>query len=181
MIHLFSQTDRPWIIGSFLLALIGAIVGPIVCPRFLLTYFAPFLVLLYYRRPLSNCLWSSLGCGLLIDLVSTHDRLGIHALAYCLATALLYRQKQHFFQDSLSTLPLMTLFFSFFSSLFSVVLINSVSQGFPLTGQWLAIDMLLMPVVDAIYAAVGFTLPAYFLRRRPTTRDNTITKFGVQQ
>ena len=170
------STDNFWVFLSFTLALIAAIVGPTLLSSIPLSYFAPFLVLLFYVRPESSCLWWSLGCGLFIDLVSANLRLGVHAIAYCLTTFLLYKQKQHFFQDRFSTLPLMTFLFSACSSLICRLLLELFTTGFALSLSWMVIDLLLLPVIDAFYGALLFSLPAYLLRRRPTMHDNTLSK-----
>lgn len=106
---------------------------------------------------LKNVLWTSLGVGLIIDLFSSSPLFGAHAFAYTLTTLLLYSQKKHFFPDSLSTIPILTYFFSLLSStllLMSTLLMVSL----PLTFSSFATDFVIFPFLDALYAFLVFTL-----------------------
>ena len=135
-------------------------------PQWKLTYFAPFLIICYYKKPLETCLWLSLLCGLIMDLLSSQRHLGIHSLNYCLTTALLYSQKQHFFEDSLSTIPIMTFLFAAVSTIIQIPLYTLFESGISLSSEWWINDLLIMPFVDALYGFVWFTLPAIFLPRK---------------
>lgn len=132
-----------------------------------LMFFAPFLVILYYKKPLVTCLWWSLLCGLIVDLLSIQDRLGIHAMNYCIITWFLYRQRRNFFADSASTLPIMTFFFSVFSTLVEVILIDIFGTRMHLTWEWAMTDLLILPLFDAGFAFCYFILPFILLGKRP--------------
>jgi rod shape-determining protein MreD len=142
---------------------------PVLFPHLALLYFAPFLILSFYSKNKLTALWLALICGLIIDLFSTHARLGLNALNYCIVTWFLYPQKYHFFEDSVTTLPIMTLLFSLFSTIIQVALFYLFDQRIALSWNWIKNDLLWLPIVDAIYAALGFSLLYILLPR--TTRS----------
>ncbi len=142
-----------------------------ILPAFLplphLTFFAPFLVIVYYKRSLLVSLWWSFFCGLLVDLLAASTPIGFYALTYCLTTALLYAQRRHFFADNLSTLPLLTFFFAILSTLFHLILMYVFEQPIKITPLWLMTDLILMPAGDAFYALVVFLLPSLLFGKAP--------------
>src|ERR1700738_3624225 len=96
----------------FLMALAAAFTFPILFPFLHMTYFGPCCILFIYQKPLTRCLWDVFACGLILDALSDHSHLGLHAAAYCIAAAILYPQRRHFFADAWTTLPLMTALFA---------------------------------------------------------------------
>jgi hypothetical protein len=135
---------------------------PLLFSSLHLLFFAPFLVLCFYRYPLPYCLWWALICGFIIDLLSSHMRLG----AYCFTSLCLYRYQLYFFEDRFSTLPVMTFFFSILSVLTHVCFSYFTGLPFTLSWSWLANDLLWMPIQNALYAIVAFTLPFELLARQ---------------
>ena len=132
-------------------------------PSLKLFFFVPFLIIVFYKKPLVSALWLSLFCGLFVDLVGDQQYLGLYSLNYCLCTLLLYPQKRHFFRDKVTTIPLMTFFFSVVSTLIQVFLVYSFEIGIPLSWKWVGTDLLAMPALDALYGYFFFTLPNVFL------------------
>lgn len=128
-------------------------------PTYNVMVFAPFLVTIYYFKAFSSCLWWSFAAGFVVDLLSSHTPLGLHAAVFCLATAYLYDKKQFFFVDNLSTFPLMTTFFSFLATL-----LLALMSGIPLSLDWVISDLVLMPLADALFAFVCYTLPFSWFR-----------------
>lgn len=128
-----------------------------------------------YKRPLLACLWLSIACGVIMDMLGAHTRIGFFAVTYWITTAILYRLKQQFFEDKLSTLPVMTFFFAIFSTIIQAILLNAMGVTLHLTGQWVVTDLLMYPLADALYALLWFAIPSYLLRRRPQSRDNTMS------
>lgn len=110
-----------------------------------------------------------------MDLLGAHTRIGCFAVTYWLTTAALYRLKRQFFEDKLSTLPVMTYFFALFSTIIQAILLNAMGVKLHLTGQWVVTDLLIYPLADALYALLWFAIPSYLLRRRPQSRDNTMS------
>lgn len=163
------------ILFLFLYFLFFALLLPPLLPMLHLLFFAPFLAYLFYQQEQIPCLWFSLLCGLCIDLLSSQTRLGTYALNYCLTTLILYRYKKHFFEDSLSTIPLMTGFFTFTSILIQIVLLYGLRLGFHvhLTWSWFKEDLLGTMIVNMLYAGISFTLPSLCFHKK-TPRRSTI-------
>lgn len=131
-------------------------------PSVKLYYFIPFLIRSFYLKPLNTALIYALFIGFLVDLLSAHSRFGLYATNYVITTYFLYGLKKNFFEDSLSTLPFMTFFFSFFSSILQYFLIILLgSQTIPLSLPFILVDFIFMPALDSLFAFTLFTLPSY--------------------
>jgi rod shape-determining protein MreD len=148
---------------AFLLALLFTLLGPIFFPKWHLFYFAPYIVISYYQCSRIAALWRSYMCGLILDLLSSAPFFGFSSLNYCLVSLALYSQKRNFFEDKLSTLPLMTFLFSLLSTLITLILSLFFGHHLRLTWQWPATDLLFMPLADALYASLLFSLPFHLL------------------
>lgn len=144
---------------SFSLALFFALFGTVFLPHVRLLAFSPFLALLYNRSSFTTSLWIASLCGLAIDLLSSEFRLGIYALNYSLTTLLLYKQKRHFFEDKPLALSLFTILISIVSTILQLLLISIFDRALPLSGKLLITDLIIMPIVDAIYAFLWFSCP----------------------
>lgn len=128
-------------------------------PSWKLSFFAPFLVLCFYRLAFIPCLWFSLFCGLIIDLHSAQHPFGLHALNFSLTTFFVYDKRQSFFANNWSTLPVLTGIFSFTSTGLQLLLFYILKFRFSFSWEWMLSDMLFMPFCDCIYAFICFTLP----------------------
>jgi len=149
-----------------LVTLFFVLCGPILLPSWRLIFFAPLLVIMYYKKPLVSCLWISCLCGLMLDLLSSQVHFGLYASCYTLTTALLYSQRYNFFADSISTLPLMTFFFSVLSTLIQWGMVYAFEQKSAFSLQWIATDLIYMPFMDASYAFILFVIPNLFFGKR---------------
>lgn len=152
-----KRLDLPFIIG-----LLATLFLP-----YTLFYFAPFLIMTIYQKPLKNCLWAALGAGVVIDLLASYHQFGLTALNYCLCTLILYPQKRHFFADRITTLPLMTYLFASLSLGIHFIFQQILEKPVPLAWQWVVTDMGLMPLFDALYALIIYTVPPLLMGQRP--------------
>ncbi len=143
----------------FSLALFIALFGTALFPHIKFTAFAPFLALLYNKKSFSSSLWISALCGLSLDLLSSERLLGLYALSYSLTTLLAFKQKRHFFEDKPLALSLFTLLISVISTLCQILLISIFDRSLPLSGKLFLTDIILMPMVDALYAFLWFSCP----------------------
>jgi hypothetical protein len=100
----------------------------------------------------------------MIDLFSADTPLGQYAKIYCLTTLFLYRHKFHFFEDRLSTLPLMTSAFTIISYLMQLAIFMIMSKPFALSWEWAFQDLALLPLQMALYSLLFFTFPLFLLR-----------------
>lgn len=144
---------------AFWLALCATLVGPIFFPRVHLFYFVPYLVICLYRHSRIALLWRACFCGVIIDLLSSGSLFGLTSINYCCVAFLLYGQTRNFFEDKLSTLPLMTFLFSILSTGFLAIGALFLQRGYPLSWTWVATDLIGMPGADALYALLVFSLP----------------------
>lgn len=161
--------DKKQLIPAFLLCLALFLTVPVIDPQLSLTFFAPFLIIAIYKKPLASCLWIAFICGVILDSLSSFSHFGIYTLDYCLTLFLLYPQKRNFFADNVSTLPIMTFFFSVISTLILAFLIYVVEIKNITSLPWVLTDLILMPTFDSLYAFLCFTLPSLFFgqtRRR---------------
>jgi rod shape-determining protein MreD len=145
---------------TFVFCLFLTLAIPSLFSQIRIFFFLPFLIIACYQKNLPSVLWFGFICGLILDLLSSSVRLGIHSLTFCITLMILYPQKRNFFADSISTLPIMTLLFSIISSLVMVILLYSLEINYMLSWHWLLTDLIIMPVADTVYAFCFFTLPA---------------------
>lgn len=153
------SAKRYRLVGSFFVSFLLLLFLPIFFPSIRLTYFAPYLVIVCYRHSLLVSLWHALLCGVVFDTISSTYFFGMTSLQYCLTLTILYGQTRHFFEDKISTLPLMSALFAFISTLFQGALFNFFGQGELFSWKWLGTDLLIMPFLDACYAYLVFSLP----------------------
>lgn len=144
----------------FIITLLLTLFLPSLFPHLRLMFFVPFIIATYYQQTFSACLWLSFLCGFIVDILSS-SFIGLHALNYCLVSGLLYPQRRHFFSDNLSTLPLMTFFFSFLSTLLEAILIHTFDASVSLSIKWVFADLIAMPALDGMYAFGCFIFPFY--------------------
>lgn len=137
-----------------------------VFPSLKLSFLAPLLIVIYYKTPLHIALIWSLACGILMDLLTGYRHIGIYAANYCLTTLILYPQKKHFFEDSVSTLPVITFFFAIISTLIQVVLLYFLETSFTITLKWVFTDLMIYPCIDALYTYFLFTLPGLVMPKK---------------
>lgn len=139
---------------AFFLSLLGILFIPPLFPSLQLVFFAPFLTILYYKKDLLGCLWGSLFCGLILDLLSAESRLGLYAINYMLVTMIIYRLKYNFFSDSVTTLPLLTFLFSLVSTILEIVMMIIFDYPLSLKGNWLIHSIFVTPMFSAMYSLI---------------------------
>lgn len=150
---------------AFLITLFITVLLPVWFPIWNVQLFPSFLVILMYKRGLLVCLWCACACGLLLDLMSSTSHLGLIATSYAAAVAVLHRQRYIFFSDRISTLPLMTFFFSMLATIFLVGASYLFESRFPLSWNWAFTDLIVMPAVDAFCGFVLFVVPSLVFGR----------------
>ncbi|KAF3361644.1 Uncharacterized protein PHSC3_001767 [Chlamydiales bacterium STE3] len=143
----------------FTIAFILTLFSPILFPHLKLLYFIPFIVRLFYVKTYATTLLFSCLCGLILDLFSAHVRFGIHAVSYSLSSALLYSQRRNFFEDSLSTLPGLTFLYSIVNSVIQLLFLIIFEKGVTISPEFVMIDLLLLPFLDALYAFIFVSIP----------------------
>lgn len=143
---------------SFCLAVAALFLQGIYLPSFALLAFAPWLAILILRASLPQTLWLSAIAGALLDLIS-EDPIGVHALNYTLVSLILYSHRRHLSWENPFHISLLTGFVSFLSTLLGLGLLFLFDRRAPFDGKWVWIDLIGMPIADAIYALVWFVAP----------------------
>lgn len=158
--------DRRTLVFAFLSALLLTLLLPTLLPKLRLTYFAPFLIMMLYRKPMTQTLWWAIGVGCLLDLLSGFPRMGWIALTYCCTLLTLDSIKPYFFIEKITTLPLMTWLFSLISTAILLVLLALFGQPVLLNWRLIATDFIVYPLVDACYGLLWFLLASSRRRQR---------------
>ncbi len=166
------KTRQIHLTKAFFIALAMLLLSSALFTNLSLAYFVPVIIITIYRYELVICLWLAMSCGLILDLLSSTWFFGMHSCTYVLTTALLYSSKKNLFEDSIITLPLFTAIYSSLATLILWFLVSFLDKSIPLSSIWILKDLLLMPLLDSIYAFICFTIPLVLLRsRRRQTRQ----------
>ena len=121
--------------------------------------FAPFLAFLLTKHEFSKALWLSAFAGLTIDLYTTALPLGAHTLLYTLTVSLLYFYRHLFFFDKKGALALLTALVSMTATLLEIFLFSFFNEEVRIGPLGLVTNVVVMPLVDALYALLFFWLP----------------------
>lgn len=129
---------------------------------FPLHFFAPFLVFVIYQKSFLYTVWTAFFCGGFMDLMTaTNHHLGVYALNYVLTVAFLYRKKQNFFPDYITTFLIMSFLFSLTSNLFSPLILWLVEakSDFFFHISYLVEYFFRQPLYHVAYTFIIFELP----------------------
>jgi cell shape-determining protein MreD len=149
---------------------LATLFAPLLAPSLRLLFFAPYLIQFLYKNNLQASMWMAFICGLILDLLTAGNRLGLLTLNLTLTLFLLYPLKAYFFADRLSTLPIMTFLFSALAA-FLQLFLEAIFQGsIPLSKtlfskNWLLSDLILSPAYDALFAFCLIWLSNLILER----------------
>ncbi len=159
---------------AFSLSLLPTLLGPIFFPLIKLTYFAPFLIILMYKKKNAGLFAFTLVAGFIIDLLSAHTPFGFWIINYGMTLWVLLFFKPFFFEDKLLTLPLLTIFFSQISTFLYVVAMNFFFLKVQISFGWILTDLIVYPMLDGIFALLAFHIPLLYLNRLlPAKRRST--------
>lgn len=151
----------------FLLSFLLTLICPLINAPLKLNFFAPIIVISFYQKSLNYSLWFSLLCGSIFDVFHQPDLLGLEILAFSLSTLLLYNQKQNFFSDYITTLPIMTFFYSSSNFLIECIIMYLIDKpSFFITFKFITSNLLFYPLLDGIYALLFLILPFKLFGKR---------------
>jgi len=142
----------------FLLALFALLFGTVFFPSIRLAPLPPLLAIGYYRLTYPKALWLSFACGLLLDLLSS-SHFGLTALSFTAASAVLYFQKRHFFEDKPVAFSLFASVISACITLTHLFALYLFDKAIPLTGKSFLTEIIAMPALDGVFAFLWFTCP----------------------
>ncbi len=139
---------------------------PILIPSIQIFYFIPLLLLSLNFCTLVGSLWLALFTGCFIDLLSANTHFGIHALTYCVCIYSIRAMKPYFFEDSILTLPTMTFLFTVNVNLMYSLLSSGFGPGTYNSWQSIVPTFIGVPLIQAFYALIAFSLPGLLLPKR---------------
>lgn len=149
---------------SFFIALGATLLAPVLAPACRFLFFLPYLAGCCYRKSrLQTAAYAAL-CGGMIDCLSSSTRFGLYALTSGITLLICYPLKQQFFEDKLSTLPLLTFFFSLCFSCIGALLALLLAVPIALSWRWVFTDVFAMAIADALYGLICFALPQWLRR-----------------
>ena len=107
-----------------------------------------------YRGSLLSCLAAAMGCGLVMDLLSSYVRLGVHPAAYVLAMGLLWGICRLIFFETARSAPFLAMLFSSISTFLLMGIGMCMGEGWTFEqAGWLK-DVLFYSGLDALYTGL---------------------------
>jgi rod shape-determining protein MreD len=151
---------------SALIALLIATLYTLVIPTWWLPWrfnaFLSVLVIATYTLTPIYTLWMATVSGFILDLLAGPYPMGLHAISFSITTTVLIRLKNYFFDDSLSTLPLLVALASMLSTCVLILGLAVSNQLPPLSSELILFDCIIMACYDAILATILFVIPAWW-------------------
>jgi hypothetical protein len=154
---MIPKRPKLWLL-FFLCALLAAS-SPALKISIPFTFFAPFLIISFYHRSLIHSLYYSLAAAIFINLLGNNEQMGATVISYSLASLIVYRQKQFFFDDKVWTLPVMVSLFSLLHTIFSGALLPLFETiAFP-SASSLVYQAIRTMAYDLFFTSLCFSLP----------------------
>lgn len=101
-----------------------------------------------------HCLSAAVGCGLVMDLLSSYVRLGVHVAAYSASILAFWWICRLFFFESKHAAPLLAMVFSSVSTLLLIAVGWCMGEMWNLGVAWWLKDVLLSSSLDGLYTAI---------------------------
>lgn len=150
----------------FIVSLFLSLTFPPLFPNLKIYFFIPFLVRSFYLKNKTTSLWLSLFAGLIVDLLSDSPRFGLIPCNYVITSFFLYSLKNRFFEDYFTTLGAVTFLYSLFSTLLQLALLYLLDRSFiEISFSFIFKDLALMPLQDAFFAVLFFSLPLLLFKK----------------
>ncbi len=157
----------------FFVSLLLTVCSPVLLPFVKITYFAPYLSLMALKASHTKALWHAFLIGFILDLLTANTPFGFWVINYILTLYALNFLKKLFFEDQITTLPLLSIFFAQISTLLYMFSNIFSARTLELNVKWAMIELGLLPLADGIFALIFFSLPLYYFRSsvRKTRKD----------
>ena len=149
---------------AFLFSLVVHLFQGVLFPGITLLAFAPFFALCCMKTTLKSTLWLAAIAGFCVDILS-NDPMGLHALNYTTILVLLYSLRWRFSSEESLHLGLYTILISSISTLLQLVLLFLFDRRVPVSGTWIWVDLICMPLLDGLYALIFFSAPLLLWRQ----------------
>ncbi len=122
-----------------------------------LNAFVPLLSTNILSLKKEKTLWIAFLIGLLVDLFAS-TKVGIWSLNFCICTLILFRLKTHFYKDKFLHIAIFASIFSSLSSILHAFFSFLFDRHIPFSGEWMATDFIIMPIIDGLYTMAWFFL-----------------------
>lgn len=146
----------------FLFCFITTWFSPIITALPKLTFFAPYLIFVLYRKKTLDLLWQTFFVGCILDLLAAHTPFGFWVSNYLVTICIISYCKRFFFEDKFLAIPILTFIFALLSTFFYTLFFALFISHIKLSSAFIAFDFLLLPLVDAVYALLFFSLPIHY-------------------
>jgi len=146
------------VIISGILAFILSILQTSFFPQMHFLAFAPFLVIVILNFRLLPSLWIAACTGFLLDLFSDQF-FGLFGLSFVVSTLSVFRIKRLCNYEKPLSVALFTSLISCIYSLLQPVLLFLFDKGLSISLHWAFTDLIIMPLLDGIFALIVFILP----------------------
>lgn len=164
------------VVSSFLLSFLLWVLSSLYL-QVEISFFVPPLLIVSTYISLESFLFVALAIGLFVDISHGSNCLGIMGLSYVLAALTLNSFKRLLFEESFTTLSIKTYFFGVLSALFTIVEALVFDTQLPSYSLgWILNYSFIVPILDASYALLFFSLPelilsSYYQQARRNTRN----------
>lgn len=162
------------ILFLFIYSLFPLLFWPAIVQTTHLSFFAPFLCILFYKCSIITTLFLSMLCGMMLDLFTGNGVVEVQTLSLITSSAILYRLKTFFFEDGLTTIPILSYFYGVLHHLTLLIFLSTTHLPKLSIPQVLE-HIFVFPLWNIPFTIFWFGLPIYFLRRRPGRSKETFS------
>lgn len=130
--------------------------------------FFPLLALIALRSSRIKTAWCAALLGVLIDVLGATNQLGLHAAIFTAVAMILYSYRRYFFEEKCLPFTLYASIFGVLASFLAALAITFKGMRFTWSLDFIAIDLLFLPLCDAWIGWILFVAPKvsfYFLKR----------------
>jgi rod shape-determining protein MreD len=126
--------------------------------------FFPLLAIFALRLSKPKALWMAALSGVCLDLLTISGGLGLHATIFSLIMMALYPYKRFFFEEKWLHFSLYAALFGVLSTILLAFACACGKAQFSCSIPFIAIDVLLLPICDAVFGWLIFVMPKTLFR-----------------
>ncbi|MCH9633660.1 MAG: hypothetical protein S4CHLAM7_03910 [Chlamydiae bacterium] len=165
----------------FLFALLPTLFLPLFIIPIPFTTIPPYLIISLYKRSLSFAFSQAFFMGFVLDLLSSETPFGFWTLNFILTLYSIRMVKHLFYIEKLMSIPILTFFFSSTSTLLYVLMTHIFCSKTHLTIKWFLSDLVALPICDALFALIVFSLPLSAISRWLPSAKRTTTSINLNK
>jgi rod shape-determining protein MreD len=131
---------------------------------FHLQLFFPLMALCALRLSRAKALWVAFAAGLFFDLVASDHYLGYRAALFVVVMALLHSSKRFVFEEKCVPFSVYSMLFGTLYTLMYALIQTIGPPHFVWSFEFVAVDLLLMPLADGLLGFLIFIAPHSLIR-----------------